>query len=187
MKHGSWQRFARGRTRGVTLHAARTTDVSVIVNNNLEPRQIFSSTSARNDHKASQGRTGRERSTRSKMEIYSNASTARINFRLSFARPPTNLPLHDRDLARPPPKCPPLLRIFALLSANDLQRRWQGLPPIRIVPTSRSSLSFFLFILFYSSSLGAFYSRPASTQVILLRQKPAWILCTVFHVYERFV
>lgn len=87
------------------------------------------------------------------MEIYSNASTARINFRLSFARPPTNLPLHDRDLARPPPKCPPLLRIFAPLSANDLQRRWhQGLPPIRIVPTSRSSLSFFLFILFYSSS-----------------------------------
>lgn len=160
----------------------------MIVNNNLEPRQIFSSTSARNDHKASQGRTGRERSTRSKMEIYSNASTARINFRLSFARPPTNLPLHDRDLARPPPKCPPLLRIFAPLSANDLQRRWhQGLPPIRIVPTSRSSLSFFLFILFYSSSPGAFYSRPASTQVILLRQKPAWILCTVFHVYERFV
>lgn len=120
------------------------------------------------------------------MEIYSNASTARINFRLSFARPPTNLPLHDRDLARPPPKCPPLLRIFAPLSANDLQRRWhQGLPPIRIVPTSRSSLSFFLFILFYSSSPGAFYSRPASTRlfrVILLRQKPAWILCTCTNV-----
>lgn len=55
MKHGSWQRFARGRTRGVTLHAARITDISVIVNNNLQPRQFFSSTSARNDHKASQG------------------------------------------------------------------------------------------------------------------------------------
>ena len=151
MKHGSWDR-SPAREEELTLQESRMSlrGRSVIVNNNPENHATFFSSAGIVDR------------TRSKMEIYSNASTARINFRLSSTYELASPRSGSRSTALQ--SAPPLLLpwIFAPLSANDLQqRRWhQGLSPIRTVPTSRSSLSFFLLISFHFSSPDAFYSRP---------------------------
>lgn len=106
------------------------------------------------------------------MEIYS----ARINFRLSFARPPTNLPLHEIEISTASKV--PSLRGFPLpfsptiYSGNGTKDYHRSGPSLPLIFSSSFSFYLILFllsrcILFTRNALGSRFFR-----VLVLRQKP---------------